>query len=354
MAGTLTTKDPLSGCRPRRPTARLVESIASVTVMVTSLLLASLACRSGGPSGRRVQITIPEGTTLSAAAETLRVHGVIGSTGAFQFYARMLGKADDIKAGVYEFVPDQPVLKVLSVLTSGREVLRRLVVPEGLMLGEVAATVSVQLGVSPQDFTAAAHDTALAARSGARSASLEGYLYPSTYLVRHGVTAPEVVRMMVAEFESRWRREWNARLGALRLTRHQIVTLASIIEGEVRYAPDRPYISSVYSNRLRRHMRLQADPTVIYALGQRRRLFERDYLHRSPYNTYLIHGLPPGPIGAPSGQSIEAALYPAKTDFLFLVAGPDGKHVFSRTHREHLAAVRDVRRGTRDERRGRP
>ena len=97
------------------------------------------------------------------------------------------------------------------------------------------------------------------------------------------------------------------------MTRHEIVTLASIIEGEVRYGPDRPYVSSVYHNRLRRGMRLQADPTVIYALGQRRRLYERDYLTGSAYNTYLIDGLPPGPIGSPTAASIEAALYPART-----------------------------------------
>jgi UPF0755 protein len=185
------------------------------------------------------------------------------------------------------------------------------------------------------------------AKVRADAPTLEGYLFPSTYLVRYGVTASEIVAQMVAQFEGHWRPGWNARLDTLKLTRHQVVTLASIVEGEIRYAPDRPYVASVYYNRLRRHMRLQADPTVIYALGRRRRLFEKDYLRRSPYNTYLIDGLPPGPIGEPSEESIEAALYPATTDFLFLVAQPDGKHVFSRTLAEHLAAVRAVRAESR-------
>jgi len=319
---------------------------------IAAVALLVLACRAGGPNGPRIQITIPEGASLAAAADTLRAHGIIGSTAAFRFYARILGKADQIKAGVYEFVPNQPVLQVLKALTSGREALRRLVVPEGMTLREVAAAVRDQLGVSAEAFTAAAHDSMLALRVGARGPSLEGYLYPSTYLVRYGVTAPEVVRMMVEQFESRWRPEWNVRLGSLRLTRHQIVTLASIVEGEVRYGPDRPYVSSVYHNRLRRHMRLQADPTVIYGLGKRRRLFERDYLRRSPYNTYLIDGLPPGPIGEPSAESIDAALNPARTDFLFLVAGPDSKHIFSRTLREHLEAVAQVRRAEARSKRG--
>ncbi len=314
-----------------------------MTRRLALVLALAWGCRAGGPNGPRIQVTIPEGATLSAAADSLRAHGIIGSTGAFTFYARLFGKSHEIKAGVYEFTPNLPVLHVLKVLTAGKEALRRLVIPEGLMLSEVADYVSQQLGIPAAEFTAAAHDTALARRVSAAEHSLEGYLYPSTYLVRYGATAPEITRMMVEEFEARWRRPWDARLHALRMTRREIVTLASIIEGEVQYDPDRPYVSSVYHNRLTRHMRLQADPTVIYALGHRRRLYEKDYLTRSPYNTYLIDGLPPTPIGQPSEASIEAALYPVTTGFLYLVARPDGKHVFSRTLSEHLRAVAQVR-----------
>lgn len=316
---------------------------------VTLVAVLSLGCRSGAPNGPRIQITIPPGATLAAAAESLRARGAIGSASSFRFFARVLGKSDEIKAGVYEFVPDMPVLDALAVLTGGHEVLRRLVVSEGLMLHEVAAAARAQVSVPTEAFKAAARDSALARRVGAPTASLDGYLFPSTYLVRYGVTAPEVVRMMVDEFEARWRPEWNTRMSTFPMTRHQIVTLASIIEGEVRYSPDRKYVSSVYHNRLARRLRLQADPTVIYALGQRRRLFEKDYLRPSSYNTYLIPGLPPGPIGQPSAESIEAALFPAETSFLFLVAGGDGKHVFSRTYREHLDAVGAIR--VRDRRR---
>lgn len=308
--------------------------------------IAAVACRAGGPNGPRIQVTIPEGASLTAAADSLRAHGVIGSTGAFTFYARLLGKSNDIKAGTYEFTPNRPVLSVLKTLTSGREALQRLVTPEGLMLSEVADYVSQQLGIPARDFVAAAHDSTLARRVGAAEGSLEGYLYPSTYLVRHGATAPEIVRMMVEEFEARWQPSWNLQLHQLHMTRREVVTLASIIEGEVRYDPDRPYVSSVYHNRIARHMRLQADPTVIYALGHRRRLYEKDYLTPSRYNTYLIDGLPPTPIGQPSEASIIAALFPVHTGFLYLVAGPDGRHIFSRTLSEHLRAVAEVRRTT--------
>jgi UPF0755 protein len=308
------------------------------------VVVIAVACRAGGPNGPRIQVTIPEGASLGAAADSLRAHGVIGSTGWFTFSARLLGKSDDIKAGTYEFTPNRPGLSVLKTLTSGREALRRLVVPEGLMLSEVADNVSQQLGIPATALIVAAHDTALARRVGAAEGTLEGYLYPSTYLVRHGVTAPEIVRTMVDEFEARWQPSWNAQLDKLHMTRRDIVTLASIIEGEVRYDPDRPYVSSVYHNRIARHMRLQADPTVIYALGRRRRLFEKDYQTRSRYNTYLIDGLPPTPIGQPSQASIVAALFPAHTGFLYLVAGSDGRHVFSQTLREHLRAVAEARR----------
>jgi UPF0755 protein len=233
---------------------------------------------------------------------------------------------------------------VLNTLVSGGEVLERLAVPEGLMLPEVAEWVSQQIGIQPDSFLAAARDPDLIDRTGASVATLEGYLYPSTYYVRVTATAREVVRQMLAEFEARWHAGWDERARELGMTRHQVVILASIIEGEVRYDPDRRYVSSVYHNRLTQRMRLQADPTVIYALGTRRRLYQRDYQFQSPYNTYLISGLPPGPISQPSEASLEAALFPANTDFLYFVARPDGKHVFSRTYREHLAAIREVRR----------
>jgi UPF0755 protein len=316
-------------------------------------VVAVIAAGCGGATPAAVEVRIPEGASLSAAADTLAARGVLESPATFRFYARFFGRAGDIKAGVYQIPPGLSVPRLMRILTAGRTALRRLAVPEGLMLSEVAATVSQQLGISASEFQGAARERGRIARVAPGASSVEGYLYPSTYLVRFGATAAEVVDQMLAEFETHWRPEWNARMDSLRMTRHEVVTLASIIEGEVRYPPDRGYVSSVYHNRLRRDMRLQADPTVIYALGRRRRLFEKDYLFRSPYNTYLIDGLPPGPIGQPSEGSIRAALYPARSDFLFFVAQADGKHVFSRTLREHLIAIREVRAAARAPRRPR-
>jgi UPF0755 protein len=311
-------------------------------VLVAALGLA-VACAEPDSAPHSIRITVPRGATLAAVADTLHAREVIKSSRLFKLYARVSGRQRGIQAGTYDFRPGMSMRAVLDMLTSGREALVAVTVPEGLMLSEIAARVHEQCGISPDSFLVATRDSTLRTLLGLGAATLEGYLYPSTYYVRIGATARELVEQMSGEFEHQWQPAWDFRLAELGLSRHELVTLASIIEGEVRYSADRKYVSSVYHNRLARHMRLQADPTVIYALGRRRRLYERDYQTPSPYNTYLIDGLPPGPIGQPSAASIEAALYPASTNYLYFVARPDGKHVFSRTYVEHLAATRAVR-----------
>jgi UPF0755 protein len=313
--------------------------------LTTAALAACLGCQGeAGQGSATVELTVPRGATLTAVAESLAAHQLITSPDLFKFYALLSGRHRALQAGTYDIPCGATHRELLSILAAGRPAHRWLLIPEGLMLAELAAAVEAQLGIPAESILAAARDSALRARLAVPAPTLEGYLYPNRYAVLTTAGARDVVRQMVAEFESRWREEWNARLDTLGMTRHELVTLASIIEGEVRHPPDRRYVSSVYHNRLNRNMRLQADPTVIYALGRRRRLFERDYQIRSPYNTYLIDGLPPGPIGEPSEASIEAALYPAQTDFLYFVARPDGQHIFSRTYRQHQRAVREVQR----------
>jgi UPF0755 protein len=305
---------------------------------------ATLSCRSPRNSQDVVEITIPRGATLQAAAETLAAHGVVPSTRLLRFYARVSGRERAIQAGTYRFPASASVREVLEQLGTGRSPEVRIVVHEGETLRETLAAIGRTLDLESGRLLAAASDSALRDQLGVTAPTLEGYLFPSTYFVPVDAEPLDVIRQMTRAFQEQWKPEWNARLDSLHMTRQEIVTLASIIEGEVRYGPDRPYVSSVYRNRLDRGMRLQADPTVAYALGERRRLFERDYLVRSPYNTYVVDGLPPGPIGAPSTASIVAALYPAHTNFLYFVARPDGRHVFSRTYAEHRRAVADVRR----------
>ncbi len=306
-------------------------------------VLVSIACSQPSVSGESVRVTIPRGSSVSTVTDSLTARGVIGSARWFRMYTRLVGYERSIQAGVYDLPLRAKSSEVLRTLVTGRTAQDRFVLPEGLMLAEIAELGESQLGISKQDFLIAAHDSGLVERVGAGEPTLEGYLYPNTYHVSVGASALDVVRQMVSEFEARWRPEWDARLDTLQLTRDQAITLASIIEGEAQHPSDLRYVSSVYHNRLARGMRLEADPTVIYALGTRRRLFESDYRTPSRYNTYLIDGLPPHPITQPSAATIEAALYPRTSDFLFFVAGPGGRHVFSRTYREHIAAIRQVR-----------
>jgi UPF0755 protein len=313
-------------------------------VMRTRLLTAlavGLAC-APPPAGERVEVFIPPGAPIEAIAESLAVHGIVKSAKAFHMYARMSAAADSIRPGVY-YLEARPLGELLPVLRQG-PTLGRLMIPEGAMAAEVAASVERALGIPGDSFLAAAGDERLRERVGARGETLEGYLYPTTYYVRLDVTAGELVGRMVQEFERRWRPEWGRQARPLGWSRDELVTLASIVSGETRDDGDRLLVASVYRNRLDRGMRLQADPTVVYALGERRRLANQDYRFESPYNTYLIGGLPPHPISQPSAASIAAVLDHVPTDYLYFVAGADGKHVFSKTYGEHLAAIRTIRR----------
>lgn len=305
-----------------------------------------MACSSPNRQEPSILVTIPRGASFGAAVDSLTARGVIESPGLFRLYARLRGLPGDLKSGVYAFTPDEEWSVVVAALKSGRGVEARFTVPEGLMLFEVARLAQDQLGIPRDSFLAAARAPERLEQLGiaGRARSAEGYLFPTTYQVPVGVRARELARILTAEFLNRWRPAWDARLDSLRLSRHEVVTLASIIESETRYLPDAPFVSAVYHNRLKRRMPLQADPTVVYAHGRRlRRVYEKHLRIQSPYNTYLNPGLPPGPISQPGEESLRAALYPADVPYLYFVAQPDGKHVFSLTYQEHLRAIRGIR-----------
>ena len=315
------------------------------------VLLGGLALGCGAPAGAPQElVVIPPGASVRAVADSLAAHRVIGSPGWFRFLARM-GRFDRrVKSGAYQVPRGAGSFSALRILARGNAVEVRFTVPEGTSLLDIAARAASELRIDRDSFLAAARDTALLREFGIPAPSFEGFLEPETYLLSPGMPARAVVREMASTFRERWQEGWDAAASAQQLDRLAVVTLASIVEGEARAEEDRPVIAAVYRNRLRRGMPLQADPTVQYAIalatGERKpRLFEKDYTRESPYNTYLHPGLPPGPVGAPSRASIEAVLAPAPVPFLYFVAGPDGKHIFSRTYEEHLRAVRKVRRG---------
>jgi len=314
-------------------------------VRAALLALVLVACGESS-QGPKVTVTIPRGATFGQAVDSLVSRGVIDHPGWFRLYARARGLPGALKSGVYTFTVDDSWGDVVAALKAGRGAEVRFTVLEGMMAFEIAERARVWLRIPRDSFFAAVKDTALQRELGLRinPAGVEGYMYPTTYMVPVGIKARELVRLMTHEFIERWSPEWDARVTQLGMTRHEVVTLASIIEAEVRYRPDRPYVSAVYHNRLKRRMALQADPTINYAYQRRlRRVWEKNLQIRSPYNTYLHPGLPPGPISQPSDSSIYAALEPAPVGFIYFVAQPDGKHVFSETYADHLAAIRRAR-----------
>jgi UPF0755 protein len=315
----------------------------ALRILLAGALIAVCGCGSPGDQAPKASVTIPRGATFGQAVDSLAARGVIDHPGWFRLYARARGLPAALKSGIYTFRVDDSWSDVVTALKVGRGAEVRFTVLEGMMAFEVAERARVWLRIPRDSFFAAVRDTALQRELGIRpnSAGVEGYMYPTTYTVPVGIRARDLVRVMTHEFIERWPPEWDARLARLGMTRHEVVTLASIIEAEIRYRPDRPYVSAVYHNRLKRGMALQADPTINYAYGRRlRRVWEKNLQIRSPYNTYLHPGLPPGPISQPSDSSLYAALDPAPVGFLYFVAQPDGKHVFSATYAEHLAAIR--------------
>jgi len=316
------------------------------------VLVAAVAACAGPPPGPPVRIVVPPGARLAQVAESLASHGIVRSRTTFTLLARLRGVERSVQAGVYAFAPGTSQWEVLTILAEGRIQMVRFTVPEGLALIELAPLAEEKLQIGRDAFLAAATDTSALAALGLPTPTAEGFLLPETYLVPEGVTARELVRVMVREFQSQWSPGWRSQLDSLRLSLVQVVALASIVEGEARHDEERPIIAGVYLNRLRRRMLLQADPTVQYAILQKTgarklRLYYKDYAIPSKYNTYLHTGLPPGPINSPGRLSLHAALFPAQVPYLFFVAGSDGYHIFTKTSSEHQAAVAKVRRQER-------
>lgn len=310
--------------------------------VVACAFLGVLACTGSDAPPRRV--IIPQGASMRAVGDSLAHGGLIRFPRLFRLYASLTGKDRDVRAGTYLLRPNASWGALLTALTEGRGLVRGLTIPEGFSLTWIVPQMAKSLGVPEDSVVAAVEDTALRNALDIPTPTLEGYLFPDTYAFPPGWSARQAVAEMVRRFERAWQPSWNARLDSLRLSRHDIVTLASIVEKEAKLPEERPVIAAVYHNRLRAGMLLQADPTVQYARGQHtNRVLFRDLGIDSPYNTYRHAGLPPGPIGSPGAKSLEAALYPAAVPFLYFVAHRDGHHEFRKTFAEHLQAIRMVR-----------
>lgn len=312
------------------------------TVMVAATV-AIAACRGAGTG--RVRVIVPHGSTMRVAAESLARAGVVQNATAFRLYAMMRGSDRSIRAGTYVFQRGGSWHEVLEDLRGGKGLEHAITIPEGWSLYQIVPQLARVLDAPIDSVQTAVRDTALLHALGVPTPTLEGYLFPDTYVFPDGTTPRAAVRVMVDRFQRVWQPDWNQRLQALGMSRNEAMALAAIVEKEAKVPEERPVIAAVYRNRLKAGMLLQADPTVQYALGKHvTRVMYKDLEIESPYNTYRHVGLPPGPIASPGRPSIVAALNPANVPYRYFVAYPDGHHEFTTDFAKHSVAVRNARR----------
>jgi UPF0755 protein len=313
--------------------------------MLGGLLVAG--CGSPPENTDPVEFVIPSGAAFSQVVDTLTSRGLVQRPTLFGWYARWKGFDRRVRSGTYVQTPGTAWEDLLDDLTAGRVVTRAVTIPEGWALRQIGPRIAAFTG-EPEDEVASLLGSPSAHEDyGVPGPGLEGFLLPETYRFADGTSAATVIETMAQAYRDFWTPARRARLDTLGMTEGELTTLASIVQAEARHMDEAPRIAAVYHNRLEAGWPLQADPTVLYALGgPRERLLyaAMDSVADSPYNTYTHPGLPPGPIGAPGAEALEATLYPADDPVMFFVVGGDGRHVFSRTLAEHNRAVAEYRR----------
>jgi UPF0755 protein len=293
---------------------------------------------------KSVVVRIDAGTSAAAISEKLYRYGVIANSGYFRRYYRLFYAAVSLKAGEYLFDGPLTMNQVIEKLHLGKAILYKITINEGLTTEETARIFQAAGLFAADEFVQAARNTNLINDLDPQAVDLEGYLFPDTYLVRKDINAREMVAIMVNRFKENFSNSFIWRARDIGFTVHQTVIMASLIEKETANRDERFLVSSVFHNRLRHKILLDCDSTIVYALKKAGRYQGKlgwdDLQFASLYNTRLHRGLPPGPIGNPGYASLEAALYPENTDFLYFVAKDANSHHFSKTLAEHNRAVR--------------
>ncbi len=297
-------------------------------------------------SGKNQTFTINSGENLLKISENLFHEKLTGSSTLFRLMVRFKHQAEKLQAGEFVVSAAMPPEKILNIFVSGRVKLYKIVIPEGLNIEQTAAIVEKAGFGSKKNFIMLARNKKFAESLGIKSDSLEGYLFPETYFFPKNTSERKIIIQMVKEFNRVFTLKWRKRAKDLGFSVHDIVTLASIIEKETGNASERPVVSSVFHNRLKRNIPLESDPTVIYGIKNfNGNITKKDLNTKTPYNTYRMKGLPKGPIANPGKLSIKAALFPADTNYLFFVSKNNSTHKFSKTIKEHNRAVRKYQLG---------
>ncbi len=320
----------------------LTGSVFLISVLLFSIVF--LFPNSFSPSPKF--ITVSKGQSFSSLSDSLEKRQIILSEVTFKIAGRLLGYTQKMRVGKYSFVSGISNLALLNDLEGGLSTVSTSVtLREGVRAKIFARILKRHVGIDSVRFMKYFNDTSLIGIYPNNAPSLEGYLMPNTYNFYWQDDEREIIQRMITEFREFFVDSLQLRMKQLGYNLNDVITMASIVEGEAVYDDERPIIAGVYYNRIKRRMRLQADPTVLYAVSDvPRRLNRTDLKFESAYNTYLNYGLPPGPINNPGKQSIIAALYPAKHNFIYFVADNNGRHRFAKNYQEHQKNVQLYRK----------
>ena len=295
------------------------------------------------------KVSVITGSTLGEISKQLYEKKIISNEQMFRWAVQVMGKEKEIPVGTFQLVDTQSNYDIIKQLVYGSPELIKVRLLEGWSVKQIATYLNDVMGFEPDEILDISKDYRFLKKHNIKASTIEGYLFPDTYLFFNGDTPTSVLDNVVSEYKNFWRDAFRDRAQELNMTEHEVVTLASIIEGEAIYDKERPTISGVYHNRLNRGMRLQADPTIQYIIEDGpRRLLNRDLRIDSPYNTYKNKGLPPGPINSPGAQSLKAALYPEENEYLFFVARGDGYHTFTTNEKDHNNAKKQLQKLRRE------
>lgn len=290
-------------------------------------------------------ITIPKGSSAQTVATLLKHESCLKSESLFKLALTMTMKNKQIIPGRYTFKGISTIGQLVKVITSPSRDRVKVTLIEGWTIEQFSDELKTKLQINTYKFIELTKDYNFAHSLGIDAPSLEGFLFPDTYIMLKSYTEEEIIRVMVNQFKHNFRSKVKPELGNISLNLREIATLASIIQGEAVFGDEMPVIASVYHNRLKQNMLLQADPTIQYIIpGKNRRLYNKDLNIDNPYNTYKYKGLPPGPINNPGLDALLAAVNPASSSYLYFVANGEGRHIFSRTNAEHNAAKSELKR----------
>lgn len=325
----------------RKSCWNLILAAAGVGGLILLYILYGLSPVASKSSAREVAVAIPPQATARQVGQLMKQSEVVRNPVLFYLYARFRGLDSQIKAGEYQISNSLSTPEVLQEMVDGRLAVQSFTIPEGFTTAQVADLLVSRGFVDRENFFMTlgnepfTYSFTESLPQGDRR--LEGYLFPDTYQVTRGLSERSIIDLMLRRFEVEMDElDYPARAEKAGLTLHQAVTIASMVEREARVDQERPLISGVIHNRIKRSIPLQIDATVQYALGANKpKLYYKDLEIDSPYNTYRVNGLPPGPIAMPGRSSLEAAVNPAQTEYLYYVAKPDGSHAFATTLADH-------------------